>query len=129
LWKPGSFADDDGHFRRPPASFRHFVTTEPDAEFPAEAGRYVLYVHYACPWAHRTLIVRILKGLEDVIDVVELDDKTEDIGWTFGGRTGPDKDPRYGFKYLRDLYNKAVPGWDGRSSVPVLWDTKKGKLS
>jgi putative glutathione S-transferase len=73
--------------------------------------------------------VRIFKGLENVIDVVELDDKTEDIGWTFGGRTGPEKDPRSVFKYLKDRYNKAVPGWGGRSSVPVLWDTKKGQPS
>ncbi|KAF2648480.1 glutathione transferase [Lophiostoma macrostomum CBS 122681] len=125
LWKPGSFADADGHFRRPPPSFKNFITTDVDADFPAEVCRYVLYVHYACPWAHRALITRKLKGLDDIVEVVELDDKTPEIGWTFGGRTGPDKDPRYGFKYLKQLYEKAVPGWSGRSTVPALWDTKK----
>lgn len=124
-WKPGSFADDDGQFRRPEAKIRNFVSADPDSDFPAEANRYVLYVHYACPWAHRIVIVRVLKGLEDIIDVVELD-KADEIGWAFSGTTGPDKDPRYGFTHLRDLYLKAFPDWDGRSSVPVLWDTKKG---
>jgi putative glutathione S-transferase len=71
------------------------------------------------------LIVRVLKGLEDAIDVVELD-TADDIGWAFGGKSGPSKDPRYGFTHLRDLYLKAFPKWDGRSSVPALWDTKKG---
>ncbi|KIM92905.1 hypothetical protein OIDMADRAFT_46504 [Oidiodendron maius Zn] len=121
---PGSFADDDGHFRRPEAKIRNFVSADPDSEFPAEANRYVLYVHYACPWAHRILIVRVLKALEDIIEVVELD-KADEIGWAFSGTTGPDKDPRYGFTHLRGLYLKAFPGWNGRSSVPVLWDTKK----
>ncbi|KFY90962.1 hypothetical protein V498_05733 [Pseudogymnoascus sp. VKM F-4517 (FW-2822)] len=107
-WKPGSFADDDGHFRRPEAKIRNFVSADPDSDFPAEANRYVLYVHYACPWAHRIVIVRVLKGLEDIIDVVELD-KADDIGWAFSGTTGPDKDPRYGFTHLRDLYLKAFP--------------------
>jgi glutathionyl-hydroquinone reductase len=71
------------------------------------------------------LITRVLKGLEDVIDVVELD-TADDIGWAFGGKSGPDKDPRYGFTHLRDLYLKVEPNWNGRSSIPVLWDTKTG---
>lgn len=66
-----------------------------------------------------------MKGLEDIIDMVELD-KADEIGWAFSGTTGPEKDPRYGFTHLRDLYLKAFPDWDGRSSVPALWDTKKG---
>lgn len=67
----------------------------------------------------------MLKALEDIIEVVELD-KADEIGWAFSGTTGPDKDPRYGFTHLRELYLKAFPDWNGRSSVPVLWDTKKG---
>lgn len=126
-WKPGSFADEDGEFRRPPAGFRRWVKADPASEFPAEPNRYVLYVHYACPWAHRVLIARVLKGLQDVVDVVELD-TADDIGWAFGGKTGPDKDPRYGYTHLRQLYQRANPDWDGRSSVPALWDTKKGEF-
>ena len=99
-----------------------------NAPFPAEAGRYALYVHYGCPWAHRTIITRALKGLEDVIQLIEVDDMVEGIGWVFSGRTGPDKDPLYGFKSLRQLYEKADKNYSGRITVPVLWDKKKGQI-
>jgi putative glutathione S-transferase len=86
----------------------------------------VLYVNYGCPWAHRTIIVRALKGLEDVIQLIEADGMVEGKGWTFTGTSGSDVDPLYGFKFVRQLYEKAEPGYEGRVTVPVLWDKKKG---
>jgi putative glutathione S-transferase len=86
----------------------------------------VLYVNYVCPWAHRTIIVRALKGLEDVIELIEVDGMTEGKGWTFTGQSGPEKDPLYGFTYLRQLYEKVEPDYEGKVTVPVLWDKKKG---
>jgi len=123
-WTNGKYADSDGQFRRPESQFRDAVLADPNAKFPAEAGRYVLYVNFGCPWAHRAIIVRALKGLEDVIDLIEADGYTEGKGWTFTGQSGPDKDPLYGFKYLRQLYEKAAPGYSGKITVPVLWDKK-----
>jgi putative glutathione S-transferase len=81
-------------------------------------------VSYGCPWAHRTIIVRALKGLEDIVELIEVGDLVEGKGWTFNAPTGPSEDPRYGFKYLRQLYAKADAAYDGRITVPVLWDTK-----
>jgi glutathionyl-hydroquinone reductase len=127
-WKAGDYADKDGQFRRPDSIFRSSVSSDPSAEYPAEAGRYVLYVNYGCPWAHRTILTRGLKKLEDIIQLIEVDGMTEGKGWTFTGQTGPDKDPLYGGKYLRDLYEKASPAYEGRITVPVLWDKKKGLL-
>lgn len=115
-------ADEDGTFRRQSSKFRNFV---PSAQFPAEGGRYVLYINWGCPWAHRASIVRILKGLEDVIQLVEVDDmdKTAGKGWFFSGRNGgPERDPVTGCKYLRELYLKADPQYEGRVTVPTLWD-------
>lgn len=80
-----------------------------------------------CPWAHRTIITRILKGLEDIIDLVEVDGKEEGKGWKFTGTTGPNRDPLYGFQYMRQLYGKADSAYKGSITVPVLWDKKKGK--
>lgn len=123
-WKSGDYAEKDGQFRRPESSFRSFIS--PDSDFTAEKGRYVLYINYGCPWAHRTIITRGLKGLEDVVPLIEVDGMTEGKGWTFTGKTGPEKDPLYGGKYLRDLYEKANPSYTGRVTVPVLWDKKHG---
>lgn len=117
------FADHDGHFRRPASKFRNFIPSE---QFPAEEGRYALYIHYGCPWAHRTVIVRALKGLEDVIQLVELDARDPVKGWYFSGVRGPEKDPIYGAKYMRELYLMADPYYNGRITVPVLWDKKNG---
>jgi glutathionyl-hydroquinone reductase len=102
------------------------VSADQLSEFPAERDRYVLYINYGCPWAHRTIIVRALKGLDNIIQLVEVDGMEEGKGWVFTGTTGPDKDPLYGVKYLRELYMKANPEYQGRITVPVLWDKKKG---
>ena len=118
-----------GKFQRDTSRFRNWITADgspgPSGEggFPAESGRYHLYVSYACPWAHRTLIFRNLKGLAPHIDVsvVHPDMLTE--GWTFAtdfpGATG---DGLYGLPHLRDLYTRARPDVSGRVTVPVLWD-------
>lgn len=120
------YADKDGHFRRKDSAFRSRVSADPNSEFPAEPNRYALYIHIGCPWAHRTNITRSLKGLEDVIQLIVLDD-SEKVGtkvlWKFSGEK---RDPLYGFQYLKQLYEKSEPGYDGRYSVPVLWDKKTG---
>ncbi|KAJ5591730.1 uncharacterized protein N7459_002099 [Penicillium hispanicum] len=120
------FADSDGHFRRKDSAFRSWVSQNPSADFPAERDRYVLYINYGCPWAHRAYIVWSLKGLSEVIQMVILDPELGPDGWFFSGRWGSaEKDPLYGFKYLKELYLKADPQYDGRYTVPTLWDKKK----
>lgn len=103
-----------------------FQHTIPSEHFPAESGRYVLYVNEVCPWAHRTVIVRALKGLENIIRMVEVDGRDPVHGWYFSGRRGPAKDPVYGWIWLKELYFRADPRYDGRVTIPVLWDTKLG---
>ncbi|KAE8146568.1 glutathione S-transferase [Aspergillus avenaceus] len=118
--------DTDGHFRRKPSAFRNRISRSPDAEFPAEKGRYYLYLSLACPWAQRANIVRSLKGLEDIIPLVLLDHDMGPEGWYFSGRDGTaPKDPLHGFKRLRDLYFHADAEYKGRFTVPMLWDSKK----
>ncbi|WP_404380757.1 glutathione S-transferase family protein [Caenispirillum salinarum] len=107
-----------GRFKRQESAFRDRVGTD---RFPAEAGRYHLYVSLACPWAHRTLIFRALKGLEDAISVSVVDPLMLDNGWEFGD----DGDPLYGLSYLREIYTKADPHYTGRVTVPVLWDRER----
>ncbi|MBA3493789.1 MAG: glutathione S-transferase N-terminal domain-containing protein, partial [Gammaproteobacteria bacterium] len=108
-----------------PSSFREWVRDQPGARFRPEAGRYHLYVMYGCPWAHRTLIVRALKGLERAIDIAAVHyrlNEEEGLGWTFS----PDEpEPLYGLRRLRELYTKAAPDYSGRVTVPVLWDKRE----
>ena len=121
-----------GAFVRSTAGFRNWITADGSAGpsgaggFPAEAGRYHLYVSYACPWAHRTLIFRALKGLEGLIDISVVHPEMLTDGWTlsddFPGATG---DRLYGLPFLRDLYTRAVPDVSGRVTVPVLWDKQR----
>ena len=124
-----------GAFQRDTSRFRNWVTADgsagPSGEggFKAEAGRYHLYVSYACPWAHRTLIFRALKGLEGMIDVSAVHPEMLDEGWTFGddfdGATG---DKLFGSAFMRDIYTRADPQISGRVTVPVLWDKNQGKI-
>ena len=121
-----------GHFERSAAQFRNWVTRDgsagPDgkAGFKAEVGRYHLYVSLACPWAHRTLILRELKGLQDAISVSVVNPLMLEHGWPlstdFPGATGDDL---YGLNFLYELYLKANPEYSGRVTVPVLWDKKQ----
>ncbi len=121
-----------GHFERSAAQFRNWVTADgsagPDGKsgFKAEAGRYHLYVSLACPWAHRTLIFRELKGLQDLIGVTVVNPLMLEQGWPlntgFPGATG---DALYGLDFLYQLYLKANPEYSGRVTVPVLWDKQQ----
>ncbi|KAI4618510.1 hypothetical protein J4E89_006705 [Alternaria sp. Ai002NY15] len=106
-----------------PSQFRHTIPSE---RFPVEKGRYVLYINYVCPWAHRTTIVHALKGLEDVIDLVEVDARDASHGWFFSGRSGPKKDPVSGARCLKEIYLKADPSFNGRITIPLLWDQRQG---
>jgi putative glutathione S-transferase len=118
-----------GAFKRANSSFRNWITPDgrpgPSGEggFPAEAGRYHLYVSLACPWAHRALIFRALKGLEDLISVSIVDAKMPDeTGWSFTGTSGSTGDSINGRDYLWQVYTEAKPDYTGRATVPVLWD-------
>ncbi len=121
-----------GAFKRSTAAFRNWITADgsagPSGEggFNAEAGRYHLYVSYACPWAHRALIFRALKELEDLIGVSAVNPDMLGDGWTFEtddhGATG---DTLYGLPFARDIYLKADPKISGRVTVPILWDKQR----
>ncbi len=124
-----------GKFERSTTTFRNWITPDGrpgpsgDGGFPAESGRYHLYVSYACPWAHRTLIFRALKGLEAHIGVSVVHPEMLGDGWEFrtdfDGATG---DRLFDLPFLRDIYTKADPKISGRVTVPVLWDTERGTI-
>jgi putative glutathione S-transferase len=114
-----------GRFKRQESSFRDWVTADGASGFKAEPGRYRLYVSLACPWAHRTLIFRKLKGLEEMIPVSIVHWHMGSEGWEFREEDGATAEPLYGFTRLHELYTKADPAYTGRVTVPVLWDTKK----
>jgi glutathionyl-hydroquinone reductase len=115
-----------GRFNRPRATFREWVSDDGSTPYPAVAGRYHLYVSWACPWAHRTIIGRMLKGLEDVIGLSVVDPIRDERGWAFTG--GEYSDPVNGFRFLGQAYAANDPGYDDRLSVPVLWDTETKRI-
>ncbi|OCJ11410.1 glutathione-dependent reductase [Rhizobium sp. AC27/96] len=123
-----------GHFQRAASQFRNWITPDGAAGptgaggFKAEAGRYHLYVSLACPWAHRTLIFRKLKKLEDLISVSIVDPLMLENGWEFKGKDGGTIDPLFGAKALWEIYVKADPHYSGRVTVPVLWDKQAGTI-
>ena len=127
IWQEDASRTTNGHFIRPTTRYRNFVTPEgrpgPSGEdgFPAERGRYHLYISLACPWAHRTLIFRALKKLDDVISVSVTEPLYGKTGWEFG--TTPDQ--VNGKRTLAEIYLLADPHYSGRVSVPVLWDKKR----
>lgn len=104
-----------GRFKRQESAFRDRIGSD---RFPAEAGRYHLFVSYACPWAHRALIFRALKGLSEAIGVSVVEPLMLENGWEFGSQG----DPLTGCRYLHEVYTAAVPDYTGRVTVPVLWD-------
>jgi len=118
----------DGHFQRPETSFRNWITPDgrpgPTGQdgFRAMAGRYHLYVSLACPWAHRTLIMRSLKGLQSIIPVSVTHWVMAEHGWTFAPGDGVIPDSLYNSRYVYELYARADETYSGRSSVPILWD-------
>lgn len=124
-----------GRFERKESAFRNWITADgsagPSGEggFKAEPGRYHLYVSLACPWAHRTLIFRTLKGLEDMIDVSAVSPLMKENGWTFRDDfPGVTPDPIHGAEFAHQLYTAADPAYTGRVTVPILWDKKKGTI-
>ena len=113
-----------GRFERPETVFRRWI--EPDGDFPAVTGRYHLYISLACPWAHRTLIVRKLKGLEPHIGLSVVHPTMGNGGWHFdGGYPEATDEPLYGLAFMHELYQKADPHYTGRVTVPVLWDRER----
>lgn len=132
-------ASTGGRFERKASSFRNWVTPDGaagptgEAGFPAEAGRYHLYVSYACPWAHRTLIFRKLKQLEDVVSVSVVDPFMGEEGWVFADHAarrteGATTDSVLGKQRLHEVYTTADPHYSGRVTVPVLWDRTRGTI-
>ena len=136
VWRAeGNFSHDAaGRFVRADAQFRDWVTTDgapgPTGEggFKAEPGRYRLYVSLACPWAHRTLIFRMLKGLERIVELSVVNWLLGDDGWTFAPGRGVVGDPVLGADKLYELYRASQPGYSGRCTVPVLFDTQRRRI-
>jgi len=120
--------DDKGRFNRMPTHFRNWVTADGSSSFKAEPGRYHLYVSLGCPWAHRTVIMRKLKGLEDVISLSIVDPVISEEGWAFSNAPGCIPDTVNGTHYLREIYTLANPHYSGRVTVPVLWDKQTGTI-
>ena len=128
---------DSGEFQRQEDAFREWISADGSTPYPAVTGRYHLYVSYACPWASRTVIFRKLKGLEDAIGMTVVDPIRDERGWAF---RDPDKkwedteiippstDPVNGFHYLSEAYAATNPNFDGRVTVPVLWDKETKKI-
>ena len=137
VWKDEWYDTDStgGEFKRDTSKFRNWVTSDGatgptgDGGFAAESGRYHLYVSHACPWAHRTMIFRALKGLQDHIEVSVVHPEMLKEGWEFrtdfDGATG---DRQFGLDYLRQVYLKDTPDMSGRVTVPVLWDRQTGRI-
>jgi putative glutathione S-transferase len=127
--------ESGGAFKRQEANFRNWITADGSAGpsgtsgFKAETGRYHLYVSHACPWAHRALIFRTLKGLDDLIDISVVNPDMLGDGWTFqtdfNGATG---DTLFGLPFARDIYTRAVPDFTGRVTVPILWDKAQNTI-
>lgn len=137
IWHPDGMPenDSDGVFRRQPTRFRNWITADgrpgPTGAggFGPESGRYHLYVSLACPWAHRTLIFRVLKGLQDHIGVSVVDPDMLHDGWTFAtGFAATTGDRLHGAAFLRDVYARADPAYSGRVTVPVLWDCTRNTI-
>ena len=131
---PPNLNESDGRFVRKASAFRNWITADGRAGpsggdgFPAEPGRYRLYVSLACPWAHRTLIFRKLKGLDALIPVSVTHWLMADDGWTFAPAEGVVPDPVHHVKALHELYVAAEPGYSGRATVPLLWDCKRDTI-
>jgi putative glutathione S-transferase len=128
-WKTErQWQNTDGQFVRQATSFRDWVTADGSSGFPAEAGRYHLYIAWACPWAHRTAIMRSLKGLEGTIGLSAVGSFMGEDGWAFYDEPGVVPDPVNGAHYLREIYAKADPDYTGRVTTPLLWDKEAATI-
>ena len=114
-----------GRFVRSESQFRDWITADGSSGFRAEAGRYHLYVALSCPWAHRTVIMRALKGLEDAVGLSVVDILMLEEGWVFSEAPGGIPDAVNGFSRLHEVYTKADPGYTRRVTVPALWDKER----
>ena len=121
-------SNQKGEFVRQASAFREWIKADGSTPYPPARDRYHLYVSLACPWAHRTIIVRKLKGLEDVIGMTVVDPIRDDKGWRFREGRGHTEDPIEGFEYLSEAYLRTEPGFDGRVTVPTLWDKQTGRV-
>ncbi|MBI1823578.1 MAG: glutathione S-transferase family protein [Nitrospirae bacterium] len=117
-----------GEFKRQDDLFRKWISRDGSSGYPAEKGRYHLYVSFACPWAHRTIIVRKLKELEGIVGMTVVDPVRDELGWAFRDGDGFSRDPVNGFKYLSEAYWLTDPEFHQRVTVPVLWDKKERKI-
>jgi putative glutathione S-transferase len=123
-----SETSEEGAFVRQEYSIRDRFSADGSSGFPAEAGRYHLYVSLACPWAHRSIIVRTLLGLEDVISMSVVDPIRDERGWAFHEGPGHTADPVNSFQFLSQAYLATDPNYTGRYTVPCIWDRKTGRL-
>jgi putative glutathione S-transferase len=119
---------ESGEFQRQEDAFREWISADGSTPYPAATGRYHLYVSLACPWASRTVIFRMLKGLEDAIGMTIVDPIRDERGWAFRDGPGHSTDPVNDFKFLSEAYAATDPNFDGRVTVPVLWDKETKKI-
>ena len=132
--QPDDTGSSGGHFVRTDSQFRNWVTADglpgPSGKggYKAEPGRYHLYVSLACPWAHRTLVFRALKGLDELISVSVVHWLMADQGWMFAPGDGSTQDTVNGVEFLHEIYTAADPVYSGRVTVPVLWDRESGTI-
>jgi putative glutathione S-transferase len=126
--KPAKPAKPENEFVRAPYPFRGRITADGSSGYPAQAGRYHLYISWACPWAQRSAIVRKLLGLEDVISLSAVDPIRDGRGWAFRTGPGQDLDEVNGFQFIREAYEATEPGYDGHISVPILWDKQTSRI-
>ncbi|MDQ8186786.1 glutathione S-transferase family protein [Pelagicoccus sp. SDUM812002] len=130
--KKAQFPDEqgeDGAFERQKDAFDNWIEDKPDAQFPAVSGRYHLYVSLACPWAHRTIIMRERQGLAPHIGMTVVDPIRDDKGWRFVEDVpGCEADPVNGFQFLSEAYHATDPDYKGRITVPVLWDKETKRI-
>lgn len=134
VWHDTWYESEKGEFKREASQLRHQIVRLADelpegaSKFLAESNRYHLYVSYACPWAHRTLIMRQLKSLAPVIDVSVVSTDMLETGWTFDKERGSTGDPLYDFSCVHELYTLNQSDYTGRVTVPILWDRKTKKI-
>jgi glutathionyl-hydroquinone reductase len=127
----GQFPEEqsaEGEFERQEDAFRDRVTADGSSTYPVASARYHLYISLACPWASRTLIVRNLKSLQGAVGLTVVDPVRDERGWAFRDGPGYSRDPVNGFNYLSEAYRATDPNFDGRVTVPVLWDKQTRRI-